>query len=61
MTGEKIKAIRGQLGLTQIQLADKLGVGRNSLSFYETGKFPIDRKTELAILAVVAGLDVAPD
>lgn len=36
--GKKIKALRKTRGLTQIQLADALGVERASISNYETGR-----------------------
>jgi phage repressor protein C with HTH and peptisase S24 domain len=36
--GEKVKLIRKRLGLTQEQLAQRLGVGKTALSMIETGK-----------------------
>jgi len=40
MTGERIKNLRKQRGLTQQQLADELGVERSSVGKYETGSLP---------------------
>ena len=57
LTGEQIKAFRAERGLKQADLAVKLGVSKHALSFMETGRTQIDRRTELAILAVAAGLD----
>ena len=37
--GKKIKARREELGLSQDQLADRLGTNRNDVSKYETGKY----------------------
>lgn len=40
---ERIKALRKALGLTQQELADKIGLKRNSFANYETGRnTPID-------------------
>lgn len=38
MTGERLKLIRKELGMTQEQLAQRLGVGKAALSMIETGK-----------------------
>lgn len=35
MLGKKIKSRREELGLSQSQLADKIGVGKTSISNYE--------------------------
>ncbi|MBQ8697019.1 MAG: helix-turn-helix transcriptional regulator [Clostridia bacterium] len=40
MTGERIKNLRRERGLTQQQLADALGVERSSVGKYETGSLP---------------------
>ncbi len=37
-TGERIKLIRKQLGMTQEQLAQRLGIGKAALSMIETGR-----------------------
>lgn len=40
---ERLKKLRRELGLTQQEFADKIGVKRNSLANYETGRnTPID-------------------
>jgi transcriptional regulator with XRE-family HTH domain len=39
--GEKIRALRLERGLTQKQLADKIGLGKGSISAYEqSAKYP---------------------
>ena len=38
VSGEKIKEYRKQLGLTQVQLAKRLGITQGTLALYETGK-----------------------
>lgn len=38
MVNERVKLIRKQLGLTQEQLAQRLGIGKAALSMIETGK-----------------------
>ncbi len=39
--GEKLKALRQEAGLTQKQLADKLGVTKSTVSYYElTLRYP---------------------
>ena len=35
---ERVKLIRKQLGMTQGQLAQRLGIGKAALSMIETGK-----------------------
>jgi transcriptional regulator with XRE-family HTH domain len=47
-----IRAIRKNLGLSQAELADKLGVHQTSVSRFETGDLPLDKRTELALLAL---------
>jgi len=37
MTGEDLKALRTQLGLTQAELAERIGVARNTINRWEMG------------------------
>ncbi len=56
--GEKIKELRIERGLSQKQLADKIGVATNTVSQYESGK----SKTSIDILANLAiELDTTTD
>lgn len=48
-----IKAARLKLGMTQPQLASALGVSWESVSRWETGRVPIDRRTALAVAYLV--------
>jgi transcriptional regulator with XRE-family HTH domain len=47
-----ITAIRKELNLTQAEMAEKLGVTQGTISRFETGTLPIDKRTELAIEAL---------
>ena len=49
----EIKAIRDSLGLTQAQLAAQLGVTQSSVSRFETGEIIPDRRTILAMQALL--------
>ena len=51
MTGEALKTARKQLGMTQKELGEALGVHWNSIARMERDydSFPITRTTELAI------------
>lgn len=56
--GEKVKELRTERGLSQKQLADKLGVATNTVSQYESGK----SKTSIDVLANLAvELDTTTD
>lgn len=56
--GEKIKDLRIERGLSQKQLADKIGVATNTVSQYESGK----SKTSIDVLANLAvELDTTTD
>ena len=45
-------AIRKELKLSQAELADKLGVHQSTVSRFETGDLSLDKRTELALLAL---------
>lgn len=47
-----VAQIRNDLKLTQAELADKLGITQSTISRFETGGLPVDRRTELALLAL---------
>lgn len=49
-----MRAIRQEMKLSQTELADKLGLHQTTISRFETGDLPIDRRTELALLALKA-------
>jgi transcriptional regulator with XRE-family HTH domain len=46
MTGDRLKLLRKTIGLTQEQLAQRLGIGKAALSMIETGKaaFPMPNR-----------------
>lgn len=47
MTHEEFQIIRKELGLTQVELAKKLGCRSNTISRIETGKAPlVDAKAQ---------------
>lgn len=48
-TPGKLRAVREKLGLTQPQLAEKLGMTRDGIAKMESGERPISRVTQLAI------------
>lgn len=41
MTGEELRRIRKRLGLTQVALAERLGVAPNSVARWERNEVPI--------------------
>jgi transcriptional regulator with XRE-family HTH domain len=47
-----IAAIRKELNLTQAELADKLGLHQTTISRFETGEMPLDKRTQLAVEAL---------
>lgn len=56
--GEKIKTLRKQLGLTQTELGEKLGVQKNAVSKWETGR--VDDIPGSKIRAMAALFAVSP-
>lgn len=46
MNGERLKLIRKSLGLTQQQLAQRLGIGKAALSMIETGKASLTNRNK---------------
>jgi transcriptional regulator with XRE-family HTH domain len=57
--GRRIAAKRAEMGMTQAQLAEKIGLARQTISMWETGDIQDIRGRHLAILASV--LDVTDD
>jgi transcriptional regulator with XRE-family HTH domain len=55
---ENIKALRKQRHITQVQLAEKIGVSRSTISMYEMGEREPDFET-LEALADVFNVDMA--
>ncbi len=51
---EDIRDIRRQLGLTQSEFADRLGLHQSTISRFENGELPIDKRTALAAKALLA-------
>ena len=49
-----IKATRKALGLTQAELAKKLGVDHSTVSRFESGDIPLAERTLLAMEALAA-------
>lgn len=49
LIGENLKSLRKSLGLTQQQLADKLGISRVNYTRYETNASSPDFQTLVAI------------
>ena len=52
MSGEELKAIRGQLGVTQTQLAMALEIDVSTLSRYERGVLRTLKTVEIAVRAL---------
>lgn len=48
MQPEELKALRQRLGMSQQAFADAIGMGREAVNKMESGKLPIERRTELA-------------
>ena len=50
---DDIQRIRRSLGLTQIELAELLGLHQSTISRFEGGTLPVDERTRLALEALV--------
>lgn len=55
MTAKEVRAIRRRLGLTQQELADKVGVARNTVTRWELGLMGI-RESAARLLRLLAQL-----
>ncbi len=49
MTGAELRRARKRLGMTQAELAEALGMQRNSIARMENGRQPVMRTTELGV------------
>ncbi len=49
MEGIKFKEIRDELGMTQAQIAEQLGVKENTVYRWEAGRLPISKTVALAL------------
>jgi transcriptional regulator with XRE-family HTH domain len=47
-----VKETRKALGLTQTELAERLGVTQATISRFETGEMELDNRTKLALEAL---------
>ena len=52
-SGAELRARREALGLTQAELADRLGVARVTVARWELGLVPITRRTDAQLTAVL--------
>jgi transcriptional regulator with XRE-family HTH domain len=50
-----MRAIRKELGLSQAEMAERLGLHQTTISRFETGDLTLDRRTELAVQALRSG------
>jgi transcriptional regulator with XRE-family HTH domain len=49
MTGEQLRQARKRLGMTQTELAEAIGMQKNSVAMIERGLRPVMKTTELAV------------
>jgi len=49
MTGEELRRARKRLGMTQKELAEAIGMQKNSMAMIERGLRPVMRTTELSV------------
>jgi transcriptional regulator with XRE-family HTH domain len=49
MTGQELRQARMRLGMTQKQLAEAIGMQKNSLAMIERGLRPVMKTTELSV------------
>lgn len=47
-----VRTVREELKLSQSELADRLGLHQSTISRFESGSLPLDKRTELALLAL---------
>jgi transcriptional regulator with XRE-family HTH domain len=54
MDKDQFRRKRKRLGLTQTELAKRLGKSRPQIARYESGEFPVPKAIELAMKAIEA-------
>jgi transcriptional regulator with XRE-family HTH domain len=47
-----LREIRRALKLSQAEMADRLGLHQTTISRFERGELPLDKRTELAVVAL---------
>lgn len=50
---QTIADIRRTLGLSQAEMAERMGLSQSSISRFETGELPLDKRTLLAAQALL--------
>lgn len=55
MQGSELKAIREQLGLSQIDFAERLGMSQTFIGLMERGERPVEPRTALAAEVLAGG------
>lgn len=53
MRGSDLRAMRRDAGMTQAELADAIGMTRETVGLMERDQAPIEKRTELAVRYVV--------
>jgi len=53
MTGEELKALRKARNMTQSQVAAGIGVTQPAVAGWETGRYTIDKRSEMALRQVL--------
>ncbi|WP_202388883.1 helix-turn-helix domain-containing protein [Pelagerythrobacter marinus] len=56
---DSILGIRKALGLSQVEMAARLGLHQTTISRFERGELPTDKRTLLAAQALLAGREAA--
>ena len=57
--GDKIKSLRKEMGLTQTELGEKLGVQKNAVSKWETGRVDDIPGSKIRAMAALFGVSPA--
>lgn len=59
MQPEELKILRKSAGYTQGELGDAIGLSRVTIGLMERGDAPIEKRTAIAVRAVVADKSIA--